>query len=72
MRILGAADFHGDMTLAKRLAEKADKENVDLVVLCGDLTEEDSTENIIKPFVEKNKKILPFPFLFVLKMKLRI
>lgn len=58
MRILGAADFHGDMNLARKLAEKAEKEQADLVVLCGDLAEDDSTENIIKPFIDKQKKVL--------------
>lgn len=58
MKILGAADFHGDLSIAQKLAKKADKENVDLVILCGDLIEEGSTENIIKPFVDVKKKIL--------------
>ncbi len=58
MRILGAADFHGDVSLANKLAEKAVKEKADLVILCGDLMEEDSTENIIKPFIDKHKKVL--------------
>lgn len=58
MRILGAADFHGDLGLAKKLAKKAEKEKVDLVILCGDLIEEGSTENIVKPFIQKHKKVL--------------
>ena len=58
MRILGAADFHGDKGLAEKLAWKAEQEQADLVVLCGDLTEDNSTENIIKPFVDKHKKVL--------------
>jgi Icc-related predicted phosphoesterase len=44
------------------LAERAEKENVDLVILCGDLTyAERSTENIIGPFVKKHKKVLLIP-----------
>lgn len=58
MRILGAADFHGDKTLAEKLANKAEKERADLVILCGDLMEDDSTDNIIKPFTDKNQKVL--------------
>ncbi len=58
MRILGAADFHGDFGLAEKLAEKAERENVDLVILCGDLLEDDSTDNIVKPFTDKHKKVL--------------
>jgi uncharacterized protein len=62
MKILAAGDIHGDMGLAKKLADRADKENVDLVILCGDLTfHEMSTENIIGPFVKKHKKVLIIP-----------
>ena len=38
MKILAAGDIHGDSALAEKLAKKAEDENVDLVVLCGDLT----------------------------------
>ncbi len=62
MKILAAGDIHGDMGLAKRLSEKAEKENVDLVILCGDLTyHEQSTDNIIGPFVKAKKKVLIIP-----------
>jgi Icc-related predicted phosphoesterase len=58
LKILGAADFHGDVGIAQKLAKKAEKEKVDLVILCGDLLEDDSTENIIKPFTDKQQKVL--------------
>ncbi len=58
MRILGAGDIHGDMKSVEKLAEKAEKEKVDLVILCGDIAEENSIENILKPFQEKQKKVL--------------
>lgn len=62
LKILAAGDIHGDTGLAKKLAEKAKKENVDLVVLCGDLTyAEHSTENIIGPFKKLNEKVLLIP-----------
>ena len=62
MRILAAGDLHGDISQIRKLAEKAEKENVDLVVLCGDLTAaEEKTDNIIGPFVKKNKKVLLVP-----------
>ncbi|MBI2110606.1 metallophosphoesterase [Candidatus Woesearchaeota archaeon] len=62
MKILAAGDIHGDIFLVRRLAEKAEKENVDLVVLCGDLTDpEEKAEHIIGPFVKKNKKVLLVP-----------
>ncbi|AJF61029.1 TPA: hypothetical protein HA239_00710 [Candidatus Woesearchaeota archaeon] len=62
MKILAAGDIHGDMGLAKKLAKKAEDEKVDLVILCGDLTyREQSTENIVGPFVKKKKRVLIIP-----------
>ena len=62
LKILAAGDLHGDTSLAKKLAEKAEKEKVDLVVLCGDLTlGETSTENLIGPFVKKKEKVILIP-----------
>ena len=46
----------------QRLADRAEKENIDLVVLCGDLTyAETSTAGIIGPFVKKQKKVILIP-----------
>lgn len=62
MRILAAGDLHGDKDTVNKLAEKAEKENVDLVVLCGDLTFHDSsTEGLIGPFLKKHKKVILIP-----------
>jgi|SRR3989344_2660724 len=61
MRILAASDIHGDSKTAKRLAEKAERENADLVVLAGDITGWTETKNFIKPFKDKNKKVLLIP-----------
>ena len=62
LRILASGDIHGDTGLAKKLAEKAEKEKVDLVILCGDITfAEQSTKNLIGPFVKKHKKVLLIP-----------
>jgi uncharacterized protein len=61
-RILSAGDLHGDVAQVRKLAEKAEKENVDLVILCGDLTNFDKTaDNMIGPFLAKNKKVLFIP-----------
>jgi len=60
-KILAASDLHGDSTQVKKLAEKAEKENVDLVVLCGDITGWTETKNIIKPFKDKKKRVLIIP-----------
>ncbi len=62
LKILAAGDIHGDSSLTKKLAEKAKKENVDLVILTGDLTfAERSTDNIIGPFAKVGKKVLLIP-----------
>ena len=61
-KILAIGDIHGNTGLAKRLAERAKKENVDLVILAGDLTWLDqSTENIIGPFIKAKKQVLLIP-----------
>lgn len=60
-KILAAGDFHGDSSVTKKLAEKAERENVDLVVLTGDITGLIETENIIKPFLQKNKRVVFVP-----------
>ncbi len=58
-RILAVGDIHGDTGLVKKLAEKAKKENVDLVILAGDLTlAESSVKNIVGPFTKAEKPVL--------------
>ena len=62
LKILAAGDIHGDSRLANELAEKASKEKVDLVILCGDLTLADQpAKGIMSPFLKKNKKVLIIP-----------
>lgn len=61
LRILAASDVEGDTKLVRRLVDKAEKEKVDLVVLCGDITGWVETKNLIKPFRDKNKKVLIIP-----------
>jgi len=62
MKILAASDIHGDTRLVQKLAQQASDENVDLVVLCGDLTQaEQSTDNLIGPFAKLGKKVLLIP-----------
>lgn len=62
MKILAATDIHGDKDLIKRLARRAAREKVDLVVLCGDLTffEEDAS-GLIYPFKKGGKPVLLIP-----------
>jgi len=61
LKILAASDLHGDSRQVEKLAKIAKKEDVDLVVLCGDLTGWTETKNIIKPFKDKNKRVLIIP-----------
>jgi hypothetical protein len=61
-KILAIGDIHGDTGLVKRLAEKAIRENVDLVILAGDLTfGEQSLKNLIGPFAKAKKQVLIIP-----------
>ena len=62
MKILAFGDVHGDTRQIEKLAKKAEKEKVELVVICGDFTHFDkSIDNIIGPFKKKNKKVLLIP-----------
>jgi Icc-related predicted phosphoesterase len=60
-KILAAGDFHGDSSVTKKLAEKAEKEGVDLVILTGDITGLVETDNLLKPFVDRKKKVVLVP-----------
>lgn len=61
LKILAAGDFHGDSNVARKLAETAEKEKVDLVILTGDLTGLVETKNIIRPFKDKNQNVIFVP-----------
>ncbi len=60
-KILAAGDFHGNPKIAKKLAEKAEKKDVDLVILTGDITGMIETDNLLKPFIDKGKKVVFVP-----------
>lgn len=62
MKILAASCLHGDKRLVEKLANRAEKENVDLVVLAGDLTYgEQSTDGVVGPFIKRGKKVFLIP-----------
>ena len=62
MRILASGDLHGDISFIEYLAQKAEDEKVDLVILAGDLTTAGKeVPKLIKPFKDKNKKVLIIP-----------
>jgi Icc-related predicted phosphoesterase len=62
LRIFSAGDLHSDSRLAEKLAKEAYDKKADVVVLCGDLTFQDtSTENIIGPFKKRHLPVLIIP-----------
>ena len=62
LKILAAADIHGDSATSRKLANLAVKEKVDLVLLAGDLTMFDKeSKDLIKPFKDKKLKLLLLP-----------
>lgn len=62
LKILAAADFQGNSAVAESLAEKAEKEKVDLVILAGDLHGgQKSSPGIIAPFKKRNQKVIFVP-----------
>lgn len=61
VKILAISDTHGDSDLVKKLAMRAEKENVDLIVHCGDLTGWNEEAEIIAPLKKTGKKILIIP-----------
>lgn len=62
MKILAAGDIHGDLFLSQKLAKKAIAEQVDMVILCGDISQmEQNAENAIQPFIDLNIKTMFVP-----------
>jgi uncharacterized protein len=62
MKILALSDIHGDKTFMREMAEKGAKEQVDLVVLAGDLVDfGDSPEGLIGPFKAKGLEVAVLP-----------
>ncbi|MDE1849067.1 MAG: metallophosphoesterase [Nanoarchaeota archaeon] len=61
-KILAVGDIHGDTRFTERLAETAKRENVDLVLLAGDLLISDEHfEGVIGPFARAGKQVLLVP-----------
>lgn len=62
MKILALSDLHGDRFLSQKMAEKANAEKVDLVILAGDLADKaGNMEGIIGPFKEKGLDVAIIP-----------
>ncbi len=61
-RILAVGDIHGNTRFVRQLAEKVKEQNIDLVILAGDLVlSEDQVTGIIGPFAKFKKKVLLIP-----------
>ena len=62
MKILALSDIHGDRNFIKEMAQKGAKEQVDLVILAGDLVDDDgSIDGLIGPFKEKGLEVAILP-----------
>jgi len=61
VKILAAGDFHGDVSTAKKLASQAIFENVDFIILNGDIVEEDNVDNIVGHFKATGKPVFLVP-----------
>ncbi len=62
MKILALSDIHGDRTFIKQMAEKGAKEKVDLVILAGDLADDQgSVEGLVGPFRAKGLEVAIIP-----------
>lgn len=58
LRIFAASCVHSDTSLAKKLADKAKREGVDLILLSGDIVEDDAPEGIVGKFAGTGKQVL--------------
>lgn len=62
LKILAASDIHGDLGLVKKLAKRAKRERVDVIVLCGDITlAETNLEGLVGPLKQSCKKLILVP-----------
>ncbi|HIJ12000.1 TPA: hypothetical protein HA278_08130 [Candidatus Woesearchaeota archaeon] len=62
MKILAVSDVHGDRTFIKEMAEKGEKEKVDLVILAGDLADDNgSVDGLVGPFKAKGLEVAVLP-----------
>ena len=61
VRIFAAGDLHSDRVRAKELAQHAIEQNADLILLNGDLVEEDDSEGVLHYFVKTGKPVFLIP-----------
>ena len=62
LKIFATSDLQGNSVVSKQLASRAEKEHADVVIIAGDILDFGQYQkNIIKPFVEKNERVLIVP-----------
>jgi len=62
LRILAAGDLHGSLDVARKLAKKGKKENVDLVILAGDIYGyNEGKPGILEPFMKAGQRVVFVP-----------
>src|SRR3989344_4799501 len=62
MKILAISDVHGDKAFMRRMAQKGRQEQVDLVIIAGDLVDfGHSPEGLIGPFKEQGLEVAIIP-----------
>ncbi len=62
MKILAAADIHGDLSLVEKLVEKAKREDVDSIILAGDLFKNNQEPfDIVGKFSSLKKPVFLIP-----------
>lgn len=58
MKILAVGDVHGDKSLIQTIANQSIEENVDAIVICGDLSApENDLSGMIGPLKQTNKRV---------------
>ena len=62
MKIMAVADLHNDFKNVKKLANRAKKEKIDIVLICGDITFfDDYINGMIGPFLDKKTTVMFVP-----------
>ncbi|HLC22635.1 MAG TPA: metallophosphoesterase [Candidatus Nanoarchaeia archaeon] len=59
MKVLAVGDIEGDRTLAEKFAAQADAENVDAVLVCGDIVDDESNANGVLAVFRKPVLFVP-------------
>ena len=62
VKVMAVADLHNDFRRVRQLADKAKKESVNVVLVCGDITFFDEyVDGMIGPLMENNRRVLFVP-----------